>query len=319
MSKPSLQRSLQVLSGKTRERAAQQPCTTPAELLCTIFPRAEGLGQSSPEILERLDVRVGSQQRNWGKVTAPGGVLGQTLQTAFTSRAPSPALPGRARVSPQAFSPWEPGECWCSDETPPRGSPGCRCLHRRQGAAPHQFSLRERWHRARPPFTAAFSFALIHCVSFLAACEEQRESLFQQTGPIRSTRLLLERGLEKRDGGEGVSPTPPGPRVPPARRFPANTGARTLPQPLEDQRFVTRRRKPGASNTEIISWIVPDVTEEAGKPQAGGHTPTQRTRNHTQICSLAVKQGAAALRRALRSTQINTVPVLELAAPADRE
>ncbi|XP_017684184.1 PREDICTED: uncharacterized protein LOC108504079 isoform X2 [Lepidothrix coronata] len=102
----------------------------------------------------------------------------------------------------------------------------------------------------------------------LSAPGSLRESLFQQTGPIRSTRLLLERGLEKRDGGEGVSPTPPGPRVPPARRFPANTGARTLPQPLEDQRFVTWRRKPGASNTEIISWIVPDVTEEAGKPQA---------------------------------------------------
>ncbi|XP_027551315.1 uncharacterized protein LOC113973430 [Neopelma chrysocephalum] len=143
------------------------------------------------------------------------------------------------------------------------------------GAAPHQFSLRERWHRARPPFTAAFSFALIHCVSFLAACEEQRESLFQQTGPIRSTRLSLERGLEKRDGGEGVSPTPPGPRVPPARRFPANTGAKTLPQPLEDQGFGTWRRKPGASNTEIISWIVPDVREEAGKPQGSVVSDTE--------------------------------------------
>ncbi|XP_017684183.1 PREDICTED: uncharacterized protein LOC108504079 isoform X1 [Lepidothrix coronata] len=150
----------------------------------------------------------------------------------------------------------------------------------------------------------------------LSAPGSLRESLFQQTGPIRSTRLLLERGLEKRDGGEGVSPTPPGPRVPPARRFPANTGARTLPQPLEDQRFVTWRRKPGASNTEIISWIVPDVTEEAGKPQAGGHTPTQRTRSHMQICFLAVKQGIA-LAPAVLWIQVQT-PHVPLLSPRKR-
>lgn len=59
------------------------------------------------------------------------------------------------------------------------------------------------WHGARPPFTAAFSFALIHCVSFRAPCEEQRESLFQQTGPIRSARLCWSRGWKGGMEGEG--------------------------------------------------------------------------------------------------------------------
>ena len=76
-------------------------------------------------------------------------------------------------------------------------------------------SLRERfpsaWHGARLPFTAAFSFALIHCVSFLAPCEEQRESLFQQTGPIRSTRLCWSEGWKRGIEAKGYLPPLRGP------------------------------------------------------------------------------------------------------------
>lgn len=69
------------------------------------------------------------------------------------------------------------------------------------------------WQRARPPFTAAFSFALIHCVSFLAPCEEQRESLFQQTGPIRSTRLRWSEGWKSGMQAKGDLPPLRGPRA----------------------------------------------------------------------------------------------------------
>lgn len=71
--------------------------------------------------------------------------------------------------------------------------------------------FRALWHGARPPFTAAFSFALIHCVSFLAPCEEQRESLFQQTGPIRSTRLRWSKGWKRGMEAKGYLPPLRGP------------------------------------------------------------------------------------------------------------
>ncbi|XP_051624382.1 uncharacterized protein LOC127461097 isoform X4 [Manacus candei] len=57
-------------------------------------------------------------------------------------------------------------------------------------------------------------------------------------------------------------------RGPACRLRAASQQIRVLEHYLSHWKIVTWRRKPGASNTEIISWIVPDVTEEAGKPQA---------------------------------------------------
>ncbi|XP_051624381.1 uncharacterized protein LOC127461097 isoform X3 [Manacus candei] len=105
-------------------------------------------------------------------------------------------------------------------------------------------------------------------------------------------------------------------RGPACRLRAASQQIRVLEHYLSHWKIVTWRRKPGASNTEIISWIVPDVTEEAGKPQAGGHTPTQRTRSHTQICSLAVKQGIA-LAPAVLWIQVQT-PHVPLLSPRKR-
>ncbi|XP_051624380.1 uncharacterized protein LOC127461097 isoform X2 [Manacus candei] len=56
-------------------------------------------------------------------------------------------------------------------------------------------------------------------------------------------------------------------RGPACRLRAASQQIRVLEHYLSHWKIVTWRRKPGASNTEIISWIVPDVTEEAGKPQ----------------------------------------------------
>lgn len=111
------------------------------------FPRAEGLLQSSQEILERLDVRVGSQQQNWGKVTDLCGALGQPLCVSFMSRAPRPAFPDSLMVLEPLFVLSAPGRgifCGyqCLDEFPPWGNPGCGCLQRRQRAARHHLSPR---------------------------------------------------------------------------------------------------------------------------------------------------------------------------------
>lgn len=141
-----------------------------------------------------------------------------------------PDGPGWAQVSPHAFSPWDMGLIfcgyWCLYEFPPWGNPGCRCLQRRQRAARHHlspqaFSERLAW---RPAAFHCCLFIRINSLRFLScSLRGTQGELVPADGPHPLHPALLERGLEKRDGGEGVSPTPPGPRVPPACCFPANT------------------------------------------------------------------------------------------------
>ena len=169
-----------------------------------------------------------------GKATAACGALGQTLCTSSMSRAPSPALP----ASLVALDGLEsllmlsaPGTvifCGyrCLDEFPPWGNRGCRCLQRRQSTARHYlsppaFSKRLAW---RPAAFHCCLFIRVNSLRFLSCSLRGTEGeLVPADGPHPLHPALLERGLEKRDGGEGVSPTPPGPRVPPACSFPANT------------------------------------------------------------------------------------------------
>lgn len=155
-------------------------------------------------------MRVGRQQRNWGKVTALGSALGQTLQTVLTPKSPSPALPVlpmplAGSGLPTLSAPGTGVFCgyWCLTEFLPRGSPGCRSAERRPRAARHHLSRRvfsERLAR-RPAAFHCCLFIRLNSLRFLSCSLRGTEGeLVPADGPHPLRPALLEPGLERRDG-----------------------------------------------------------------------------------------------------------------------